>query len=191
MNPAPTRETTWISTCSYSAAARPRGRPASGGGGQKSLHAGLLLQLVHVGADLLLALARRQPGADLLLRLVERDRPLRSPLGDLDDVEAPARLDHVAALPGLQREGDPLDRRRPLALDEQPGIASPGGLRALRVPAGENRKVAAGSDLLEDCLDLLAGLGAGLGGGVRREAHDDLPQTDRLAPRHLRGVLVV
>src|SRR3989442_333849 len=186
INPAPTRETNWIRKhSSTEAAARPGGRRVSGRGRQAALDPGLPLELAHIDADLVLALAGREAGPDLLMDLVERDRPRRPLLRDLDDVEAAARFDHVAGLSGLQREGDPLDGRGALALDEQPRITPLGGLGALRVPAGENREIAAGADLLEDRLDFLASLGAGLQGGIRRDTHDDLPQMDRLAAHHL------
>src|SRR6267143_1118842 len=141
INPAPSREASWIRRRSCTAAAvRAGGRRASGRSRQAALHPGVFLELVHVGADLVPALAGCEPDSDLLLGLFERDRPLRPFLDDLADVEAAARLDHVAGLPGLQRKGHSLDGRGAFTLDEQPGIAPLRGLRAFGVLAGEIRE---------------------------------------------------
>src|SRR5437867_9288619 len=98
IRPAPTRDTSWISRRSISAAARPGWRRVSGRGRQVALHPGLLLELVRVRADLVLPLARGQERPDLVFRLIERDRPLRPLLRHLDDVETTSRLDHIADL---------------------------------------------------------------------------------------------
>ena len=107
--------------------------------------------------------------------LVEQLLALLVDLLDLDQVEAEGRLDDLAQLAGLEREGGVLEGLDHPALAEEAEFAALDGRSGvLGVLAGDLFEARPVLDLLAVALDLLAGSRAGLGVGVLAGLHENV-----------------
>ena len=109
----------------------------------------------------------------------------------LDDVVAELRRDHVADLPGLELEGDLVERRHHLPLGEVIQVAALRGAAVLRVLLRELGEVAAGLRLLQHRVDLGARLLLGRGVGLLVDADQDVAGADRFVLLEAIGILLV